>query len=84
MPEGGSAGKRADELRAQAAAARARADALEREAGAWQAGADGERQVAIELGNLPSTWRVLHDRLLRPGRSRTNIDHLVVGPRVST
>lgn len=80
MPEGGSAGKRADELRAQAAAARARAAALEREAGAWQAGADGERQVAIELGNLPSTWRVLHDRLLRPGRSRTNIDHLVVGP----
>lgn len=80
MPEGGSAWQRADELRAEAAAARARAEALEREAGAWQAGADGERRVAVELGKLPPTWRVLHDRLLRPGRSLTNIDHLVVGP----
>ena len=80
MPEGGSAWQRADQLRAEAAAARVRAEALEREAGAWQAGADGERRVAGELAKLPSTWRVLHDRLLRPDRSLANIDHLVVGP----
>ncbi|MGN6753342.1 MAG: nuclease-related domain-containing protein [Intrasporangium sp.] len=80
MSDGGSARRRADELLAQAAAARAQADALEHEAGAWQAGADGERRVATELAKLPASWQVLHDRLLRPGQSLTNIDHIVIGP----
>ena len=80
MSAGGSAHSRAAELRAQAAQARARADALEAQAGAWSAGADGERRVAASLGRLPSGWHVQHDRLLRPGRSQTNLDHVVIGP----
>ncbi len=80
MPEGGSASRRAEELRAEAAAARVKADSLEREAGAWQAGADGERRVGRQLNALPSGWHVLHDLLLRPGRAATNLDHVVVGP----
>lgn len=80
MSEGGSASRRAEELHAEAAAARANADSLEREAGAWQAGADGERRVGAQLKALPSGWRVLNDLLLRPGRSATNLDHVVVGP----
>lgn len=80
MTEGGSAGRRANELRQQAAAARARASALDHEAGAWEAGALGERLAAAELTRLPSPWRVLNDRLLRPGRSQVNLDHIAVGP----
>ncbi|HEY9468850.1 MAG TPA: nuclease-related domain-containing protein [Propionibacteriaceae bacterium] len=80
MSEGGSASRRAEDLRAEAAAARAKADFLEREAGAWQAGADGERRIGALLNALSSDWRVLHDRLLRPGRSATNLDHVLVGP----
>ncbi len=80
MSEGGSAQARADELRAEAAQARARADALEREAGAWAAGAEGERRVAAALAGLPAAWSVVHDRLLRPGVSGSNLDHVCVGP----
>lgn len=80
MSAGGSARQRADELRAQAAAARAKAEALEREAGAWVAGAEGERRVGAALSGLPNEWHVLHDLLLRPGRSQVNLDHVVVGP----
>ncbi|MEW1955259.1 nuclease-related domain-containing protein [Terrabacter sp. NPDC080008] len=80
MAAGGSAQSRADELRSQAAQARARAEALESEAGAWAAGADGERRVAALLAQLPAGWQVLHDRLLRPGRTQTNLDHIVLGP----
>lgn len=80
MAAGGSAHSRARELRAQAAQARSQADALEAEAGAWSAGADGERRVAAALGRLPPGWHVHHDRLLRPGRGHTNLDHVVVGP----
>ncbi|WP_082588812.1 nuclease-related domain-containing protein [Terrabacter sp. Root181] len=80
MAAGGSAQSRAEKLRAEAAQARARADALEAEAGAWAAGADGERRVAGVLGLLPVGWHVHHDRLLRPGRTLTNLDHVVIGP----
>lgn len=80
MAAGGSAHTRAEELRAQAARARAQADALEAEAGAWSAGAEGERRVAASLGRLGHGWYVHHDRLLRPGRGQTNLDHVVVGP----
>lgn len=80
MAAGRSAQLRAEELRAQAAQARVRADALELEAGAWAAGADGERRVAALLNRLPEGWCVHHDRLLRPGRSQTNLDHIVIGP----
>lgn len=49
-------------------------------AGAWEAGAEGERRVAQALTALPPEWLVLHDRLLMPGRSEANLDHVVVGP----
>lgn len=87
MAEGGSARARAEELWARAAAerqkeeaARALAESLEAQAGAWDAGAAGERRVASALARLPDEWVVLHDRLLRPGRSGVNLDHVVVGP----
>ena len=50
------------------------------EAGAWAAGAEGERRVAAALEDLPGTWVVVHDRLLRPGRSEANLDHIAIGP----
>ncbi|WP_082552822.1 nuclease-related domain-containing protein [Phycicoccus sp. Root101] len=50
------------------------------EAGKWAAGAEGERRVAAALESLPSGWTVVHDRLLRPGRSEANLDHIAVGP----
>lgn len=67
---GGSAERRAEELATNgdpSAAARA-------------AGAAGERRVATALADLREAWTVLHDRLLRPGQSNANLDHVVVGP----
>lgn len=49
------------------------------EAARWAAGAEGERRVAAALSSLPAGWTVVHDRLLRPGRSQANLDHVVVG-----
>lgn len=49
-------------------------------AGAWAAGAAGERRVADELARFSEAWTVLHDRLLSPGLSPVNLDHVVVGP----
>ena len=68
--EGGSAERRAEELAVQG----------DGTAGAWAAGAAGERRVAAALVELPQAWTVLHDRLLRPGQSGANLDHVVVGP----
>ena len=67
---GGSAERRAAELRAQGKTS----------AGAWAAGAEGERRVADALTQLPEEWLVLHDRLLMPGLAESNLDHLLVGP----
>ena len=67
---GGSAERRAEELRARGL----------KSASAWAAGAEGERRVAEALAGLPPEWLVLHDRLLFPGRSETNLDHVLVGP----
>ena len=67
---GGSAERRAEELRARGL----------KSAGAWAAGAVGERRVAEALADLPPEWLVLHDRLLFPGRSESNLDHVLVGP----
>lgn len=67
---GGSAERKAEELASSGDAA----------AAAWAAGAEGERRVAAELGNLREAWTVLHDRLLRPGQSEANLDHVVIGP----
>ncbi|MEO5982299.1 MAG: nuclease-related domain-containing protein, partial [Pedococcus sp.] len=53
---------------------------LRDEAGKWAAGAEGERRVAAALSSLPTGWTVVHDRLLRPGRSEANLDHIVIGP----
>jgi hypothetical protein len=36
--------------------------------------------VAEELATLRERWTVLHDRLLSPGLSPVNLDHVVVGP----
>lgn len=49
-------------------------------ADAWLAGAEGERRVAEALSALPSTWTAVHDRLLMPGVTESNLDHLLVGP----
>jgi hypothetical protein len=57
-----------------------RARRLATEAGAWAAGAEGERRVGAVLGELPPAWTVLHDRLLRPGRTEVNLDHVLIGP----
>lgn len=67
---GGSAERKAEEL----------GEAADAAAGAWAAGAQGERRVAAELSNLREAWTVLHDRLLRPGQSEANLDHVVIGP----
>jgi hypothetical protein len=67
---GGSAERRAEMLRASGDA----------DAAAWAAGAEGERRVAEALASLGSPWVVLHDRLLRPGLTESNLDHVVVGP----
>ena len=67
---GGSADRKADEL----------ASLGDDSAGAWAAGAEGERRVAEALAVLPEAWTVLHDRLLSPGLSPVNLDHVVVGP----
>ena len=46
---------------------------------AWRRGAAGERRTAGLLAVLERQgWAVLHD-LAVPG-SRTNVDHLVIGP----
>ena len=67
---GGSAERMAQRLAASGDAA----------AGAWAAGAAGERRVAAALETLPPDHLVLHDRLLLPGLSESNLDHVVVGP----
>ena len=67
---GGSAARKAAELHAGGKPS----------AGAWAAGAAGERRVAEALTQLPSDWLVLHDRLLMPGLTESNLDHLLVGP----
>ena len=82
MDEGESASSKARELREQAAVAMAESGRLAQEAAAWEAGAAGERRVAEALSGLtdgPNVF-VLHDRLLRPGRSQANLDHVVVSP----
>ena len=67
---GGSADRKAEEFAA----------AGDPSAAAWAAGAAGERRVADELATLREKWTVLHDRLLSPGLSPVNLDHVVVGP----
>src|SRR5689334_12696541 len=67
---GGSADRKAEELGSSG----------DPEATKWAAGADRERRVADELAKLREAWTVLHDRLIRPGRSESNLDHVVVGP----
>lgn len=78
---GGSARAMSEQLRQQAIAKRVEAAQLDEDADAWAAGADGEDRVAQALKAVESSsCRVLHDRLLKPGKSRTNLDHLVVSP----
>lgn len=59
---------------------RAKADRLVRAAELYERGADGESATAAVLDQLTAHgWVVLHD-VRWPGRPRTNIDHVVVGP----
>ncbi len=67
---GGSAERMAQQLAARG----------DESAAAWAAGAEGERRVAAVLATLPGDYLVLHDRLLMPGVTESNLDHLVVGP----
>ncbi|GAB3260284.1 hypothetical protein GCM10027425_23350 [Alteromonas gracilis] len=46
---------------------------------AFAHGAEGEERTAQTLAALGAGWTVWHD-LHWPGRSRANIDHLVIGP----
>ena len=72
MPAGASARKMAESLREEARALAAKADD-------WHAGAVGEERVERALHAASSeAVRVLHDRLLDPGSSDANLDHLVV------
>src|SRR5579875_367890 len=65
-----------------AAVKAAEAERLRVESTLWEAGAVGEERTAEVLERLElAPLRVLHDRLLRPGESETNIDHLVVCTR---
>jgi len=78
-PAGDSAGNRAQALRKLAAEARLKADRMESMAAQWEAGVVGERRVAAALEPLAGEHcRLLHDRLLHPGRSRVNLDHIVI------
>ena len=52
--------------------------ALPPEAMSWRIGADGEREIGLELGFLPSGWTVLHS--IPVGTRGADIDHLVIGP----
>jgi hypothetical protein len=77
--EGGSAGSKARGLREQAALARAKAERLDSMADAWTAGEVGEQRVSAALAPLEGEHcRLLHDRLLEPGKSRVNLDHIVI------
>ena len=75
---GESAQRMADEMTRKAAVARAQVRLLEKNAEAWAAGAHGERLVATALAGYELDGRVLHDRLLRPGLSQVNLDHVIV------
>ena len=69
-----------ESARAVARSKQDRAQRLLRSAAAFERGADGEEAAAAALSALPSdVWRVFHD-LRWPGRSRANLDHVVVGP----
>jgi hypothetical protein len=79
MDVGGSARERAQSLRRLAAERRAEADRAEAAALRWETGEAGERRVAEVIRPLEGErCHVLHDRLLEPGRSRVNLDHIVV------
>lgn len=68
-----------ESARDRADRARQKAERLTRYADHWEKGADGESQTAAVLGRLGVGWICLHD-LEWPGRTRANIDHLVIGP----
>lgn len=70
------AGDSADEV---ARRAREKAERLLQQAERFEKGAAGERIVAELLEQLPDDWFVLND-IHWPGRSRANIDHVVIGP----
>lgn len=59
---------------------REKAERLLKQADAFDSGAEGERQTAVALAQLPAAdWHVFHD-VRWPGRVYANVDHVVVGP----
>ena len=80
MTAGRSAQQVAARKRAKAVQLREQADNLDRDAGRWERGDLGERVVGGRLEHLRAEgWYVVHD-VRWPGRSRANLDHVVVGP----
>ena len=70
-----------ESARLKATQLREKASALQDQAMRYESGAVGEERVAAVLDGLDrATTRTLHDRLKEPGRSRANLDHLVVTP----
>lgn len=76
---GESAAAMARRVRERAQQAREKAERLEAYADKLEAGAAGEIATAEVLNQLPPPWFAMHD-VRWPGRSRANIDHVVVGP----
>lgn len=79
--EGESAANEAKRLRQRAEDLRAQAARLDARADRYDQGAEGERRVAAALEAVAGEQCiVMHDRLLRPGVSQANLDHLVICP----
>jgi hypothetical protein len=79
VDEGGSAGEKARALRHTAAEYRLKAERIDVMASKYESGEVGERRVADVLRPLEGAHcHVLYDRLLNPGQSRVNLDHIVV------
>lgn len=81
MYPGGSARDKAASLRIEAASLCEQAELRLQDAQLWEQGADGEVRVGRALAEVERHgWTALHDRLIRPGRDKANLDHLVIGP----
>ncbi|MFD1210630.1 nuclease-related domain-containing protein [Arthrobacter sp. GCM10027362] len=80
MEAGGRASEQARLAAERAARLKRQLEQAERAQKAWEAGAVGEVLVAGKLTALQSHgWRLLND-VHWPGRSRANLDHVLVGP----
>ncbi|MFD8934656.1 UvrD-helicase domain-containing protein [Streptomyces sp. NPDC059578] len=80
MAAGGSASRRAQEVRRQERLLREQWQAAREQARRWELASEGERKVAAQLLVLVARgWRLLVDRKW-PGTRTANVDMLLVGP----